>query len=632
MLVAWSTSNCIVKRESCLSHHGLASLSLFSTFSGLALLSALSILSIACIAMNSLPNELLKRVLEEVKRSDLRNLRLTCRLVRDLVTPLLFEHVAIYWYEPGHFNDLISPDVGLGPFFRSLRIVNAVPPEKAALKMSKRCPNLETLILEGLVCSEVDICAFLKCFPGIKHLTLIRISIKPLTLDRITSLDIHCLIQDVLPRFVSLKSLHIRPVSCLWKDLVKIQRICPDLTSLEYGTRLDDQSFLMQFLQSDHRPGHDSDCDACTNPWLSITSLSFEISSIADRFSTLPAFIALLCLKFPNLTRLSINSSVEDNYIPYDDLDEIDFAISSSWRSLLDPSIAHWPLLTSFRLEHPYAELVMEAVHEFTSVIGMSASFLTTLLIEAVKSFGNKYTMGLLAAFPHLHTLVVNDESSDERDDVPEDLVLQDLPMPTLIHHPLRELSLTYVNSAVLLKISKLCSQLTRVTLTANHWDLEKDDLAPYPEDAMPDIVDQLAIVQKFKQTPNWSKDHKFWVPLPFSANLTSLKVRIWEPSGNTVYFVQTPACTAQSRDAISIAAGDETLGFTGSYLNGRRNNEMHVVADPQAALGTNWAQSEEAAQTLHKKYATVILSPCAPDILELQIFRKRWIWDIPFD
>ncbi|KAI8059154.1 hypothetical protein BC940DRAFT_338406 [Gongronella butleri] len=271
-------------------------------------------------------------------------------------------------------------------------------------------------------------------------------------------LDVPRLITAILPLVGSLQVLNLDFWSdpCKLSDIAALHRVVPSLTALSLTMNHGSWVFPRLFLESKHhRADHDPDCDACTNPWLSVTSLSiiFDIVAIS-----------------------------------------------------LDPTIAHWPSLMSLALTHACAGVILDAVYQFTSVSGVSMSPLASLTVETVKDFASTYTMGLLTAFPSLYKLkIVNDWDDLIDNATAPPLPLASLPPPSF-GHPLYDLHVMSVNMAILLRISELCPQLNSVILVFNRrWGMRgevsllawRDGEIP-PDEYMPSHWDQLPIVQKF--------------------------------------------------------------------------------------------------------------------------------------
>ncbi|KAI8058990.1 hypothetical protein BC940DRAFT_314520 [Gongronella butleri] len=171
----------------------------------------------------------------------------------------------------------------------------------------------------------------------------------------------------------------------VWRVMPPLEKLrilvtrCPEMTSLAFSSTLAlpsprnkttvglSSSFLTAFtLQSasmDHRhaPGAHHGCDPCSNPWPSITSLSIDIDFDPQDLSNVPALIALICVKFPQLRHLKLSTS---NNIIHDRGDL--FLPDHAWMKTLD---LHQPYLThleSLSLSRAFSAIALDCIYFYT--------------------------------------------------------------------------------------------------------------------------------------------------------------------------------------------------------------------------------------------------------------------------
>ncbi|KAI8059152.1 hypothetical protein BC940DRAFT_314253 [Gongronella butleri] len=575
--------------------------------------------------MDSLPNELISHILDRVRHKDLRKLRMTSSRLRDLVSPIMFARLDITvcrhkWrteidknkalFQALHSSTHIAR---IGLFVQSLTLMNCISSAEEVIALLKGCPNVKKLKLALLDYTDTELRAIFGVCRNIQHLELV-----------LHGLDQFKLTDIILPCLGSLQSLRLLrswyffclsaldgSFKCHLHQLVALQNLNPYLNALEFEMDDDSPFILPEFMEAEHRSGHDPDCDACTNPWASIKSLTIQLSANEACTSTLQAMVAFLCLKFPNLDNLAITCKLWKFGRKLDD----PAPNLLLWRTLLDPSVAYLPSLKSLKIEHEYPDYILGALHGFTSVPGASTSTLSSLKVETVPGFRIKHTKGLLAAFPALYTLVIKDRWG-RRDSVHEDLSLNALPLP-LLGHQLCHLRLYGLDSTFLLEISQLCPQLTHITLDVDHEDLFGGHTAAYPEQSMPDAVDQYAIVQKFKRNPNWRTNKMIWVPLPYSTRLKSLKLAICKSKWHVVFFVQTPVLAAGHNSSASAANPEGLLDLDCFYY---KHGAMQVLPDAQSAVDRQLTRPAHPQDhdLLKNRQPIIILAPCKSNIVSM--------------
>ncbi|KAI8063560.1 hypothetical protein BC940DRAFT_321534 [Gongronella butleri] len=333
-----------------------------------------------------------------------------------------------------------------------------------------------------------------------------------------------------------------------------IQHHSPNLESLKVGGIDISKHLTAKFCQVWHRPGHDPSCIACGNPWPSVTCLRLAISRQTIPTDEIPALMAYICVKFPNLTHLDIATS-GSVYPPLPSAAPINTS-ADSWRTMLDTSIAYLPNLVSCTFN--VNPLAITALHHFTVAQHASRSTLTSLKIICNYLDGINM-LDLLSMFHSLRSLHIHSiERLDQRarGDIAPVLESVDLPEPPIPYHPLRFLCLTVsVPLRVLITISKMCPDLTSASLTAGFV------VHPLPSITAAGLpVEQLV---EFGQ-----KNRVYWLALPYSTRLKQLVIK--SGKANAIFACTTPRMVEEGNDeqaenAALDDAADQDPSTTGS-------------------------------------------------------------------
>ncbi|KAI8062224.1 hypothetical protein BC940DRAFT_370338 [Gongronella butleri] len=362
-----------------------------------------------------------------------------------------------------------------------------------------------------------------------------------------------------------LKKLQIEdlPAVFSWQELVdEIQQACPRLVFL--GVTM--PAFTPTphgFIHEQHRARDDHpNCDACSNPWLSIRTLCIDIDMASgydlhhkgrrfrrgDYVDYKQAHIAYICLKFPKLERFAlVANETLYNYSYMNALQDED-----AWQALLDPSVAYLPHLASFECSE-YGTMHLDALSLYTSAghqpSRLKELHLSSILVGDRDDYVN--TFGILKKFPHLLHLhlaarlrVTKSDSYDmpEYFDEPEALGLG--------CHDLQSLHLSMSpNPTFLIRLSQVCHALTTITF----GDKRHDRRVKVPREIMPhdtmalDIVQKLTKLEISKERQYYSRFSVHWHPLPHATQLSTLRLDT-DHRVHTILFIQTPACHCSSQ------------------------------------------------------------------------------------
>ncbi|KAI8063561.1 hypothetical protein BC940DRAFT_348986 [Gongronella butleri] len=414
------------------------------------------------------------------------------------------------------------------------RLTEAIAPMLAAT------PKLDRLKVQGAIQAAL----LLSHLPFLRHLDL----------------D-HLVARHDTSRFVSYSGLD---------QIDVIQRHSPNLESLKVG-RFDISKHLTpKFCQVWHSPGHDPSCIACGNPWPSVTCLQLIISYQSIPRDEIPALMAYICVKFPNLTHLDIAAAGIVNSPP-SSAAPIN-APADSWRTMLDTSIAYLSNLVSCTFCNVFPTTIT-ALHHFTVAQLASRSTLTSLKIIREYLDDGINILDFLSTFRSLRSLHIHIIKLDQRarGDIAPVLEPVDLPEPPMPYHPLRFLCLTVsVPLRVLITISKMCPDLTSASLTTGFV------VHPLPSITAAGLpVEQLV---EFGQ-----KNSVFWLALPYSTRLKQLVIK--SGKANAIFACTTPRMVEEGNDeqaenaALDDAADQDpsTTGTCRAWLVQRQGSSSKV-------------------------------------------------------
>ncbi|KAI8063559.1 hypothetical protein BC940DRAFT_321533 [Gongronella butleri] len=350
-----------------------------------------------------------------------------------------------------------------------------------------------------------------------------------------------------------------------------IQRLCPNLESVKVGGFDISKYLTPNFCQTWHSPGHDPSCIACRNPWPSVTCLQLSISRQTNSADEVPALMAYICVKFPNLTHLDlrvIGSGPPSNAAP-----------TNSWRTMLDMSIAYLPKLVSctFHLVNPKA---IAALYHFTVAQHASRSTLESLKIFYNQSDGRINLLDLLSTFRslqslHLHCYELVGQHRRARGGNAPVLDPADLPEPPMPYHPLRSLCLTSsVPLPVLIAVSKMCRDLTSALLMAGYV------VHPLPSSMAAAL--HVEPLLEFGQ-----KNPVYWLTLPYSTRLKKLVINCGK--ANAIFASTTPRMIEdgngkQAEDAAldDTTDQDTSTGACGAWLV-QRQGKLRKIKNVQS-------------------------------------------------
>ncbi|KAI8063794.1 hypothetical protein BC940DRAFT_369581 [Gongronella butleri] len=515
----------------------------------------------------SLPTELFQAILKLLPRSELLRLRVTSRVWRDMITPLVFDRVQICIYRPlenrPHFSDQDamkewdqrkmdatltyfermwgdeSPSGSIvGPHVRSVRVQHGnVYRTEHLVAVLRHCPNVTRLSLHNTLLqqdyqhrrdangeltrlSEVPLLvSALHFVPLLENLT-IEGELRPLVLE-----------DCILPHTPSLR--HLRVNNLVHVDHVKHSGIgttfqmqggttlnlnqlaqvlhhAPDMESLSFMLRPDlmlPASFMQAYLSANPAPGTPD----FVQPWLSLTSLFMCLPGWP--VAHVPDLLSYICLVAPNLKTLKMDrfnnqmNRAQEHAPPIPGRDGI------------DPTTTFLPALTSFEYQGSFVSVILDVLHMYTVGPSGRTSTLEELRIKSLNDGTSVDLIKILEQFPALRTLHAccfkygGWWTPNGNDIIPLPELLSRLP---LTHHAMRTLTLEIfpLRHEALIAISKMCPNLTSVFLpSGSPKPLPLPVAAHLPLDAFVD--------PEGASGPSKVK----WVPLPFSRHLKHAKV-----------------------------------------------------------------------------------------------------------
>ncbi|KAI8063795.1 hypothetical protein BC940DRAFT_321477 [Gongronella butleri] len=540
-----------------------------------------------------LPIEVIQSIFRLLSRKELKSLRIISHEWRNLINPLVFDKVNIrayaiklprmYYYEEQveaahkrREKDLTMENFDamwganstsatvLCPLIRTIDVGASIYTLDETLVLIRRCPGINTLKLHTNMLQEAqqqfweaqsaDTGPFTSLepfFAAMPRLTHLKISGPTLNVDFVVHAllpylgSLHCLELNVLLLPIgyfdpinSVSTTIQEETDTSMHQISKFQDACPDLTSLRF------ELFKGDDLPAFHSAaGLDTACGACTRPWLSVTYLKLVIPWDWPT-DLVPELLAHICLKFPNLKSLKMETSSFTSRSGGSRprgfgmnrllMEQSIRAPTNAWRHAIDTSYAHLAQLTAFEYIGTFVSVILDALHLFTT--GSSAkraSALVSLKIGSRNEDSAVDPIDILTKFPLLRTLNSNCRfegwwAPNGSDALSIQALISRLP---LTYHPLRTLILqrSGPRDEPLIAISKMCRDLTSVFFYGgSSMDLSADIAEQLPVDPL---------VQFDKSTDVRGTIH--WLSLPYSTRLKHINVDIHK--SNVYLFLNTP-------------------------------------------------------------------------------------------
>ncbi|ORX44763.1 hypothetical protein DM01DRAFT_312131 [Hesseltinella vesiculosa] len=271
--------------------------------------------------ISDLPLELQRKIVCHLRSKDLKQLRLTSFSICELVTPHIFESIAII-QEPcqavlQHLETVTqsSQRASFAPFVKSITVQQdrnlTIPTIQQLLQSFPGAFNLRVptaLLAEALsIIDDIDTLPALSFSPkstnafqhSLDTLSTLLLSITKLTLTGTSCARTRVVFRALIPHLTHLRALDITiPIR-----VTDLQQYCGQLETLAFtfSAKEDYCSLFKCWRAERERRG---DPDGVGQPWMSVTNLTARFTAV-DHEKLMVDFVAYLTIKFPALTTMN---------------------------------------------------------------------------------------------------------------------------------------------------------------------------------------------------------------------------------------------------------------------------------------------------------------------------------------
>ncbi|KAI8059278.1 hypothetical protein BC940DRAFT_313915, partial [Gongronella butleri] len=333
-----------------------------------------------------------------------------------------------------------------------------------------------------------------------------------------------------------------------------------------------------------HYPGHDSNCDACVNPWRSIKTLAIFIDPHGTHAGELPLLTAYIMLKFLDLRELEVQTSYK-SYVRLSGSPNIDD--DNPWRNLVDPA-DHLLLqqLHTLKLDHPYASLIFFALHEFMDM-GFTSQYsgtmpLRNLNVTAHDGFCNMFYLCFFVYYSNLRSLLIQSYLMDDSHYICtwEERYLFHTREPRPSYASLTHVHFDYgFNSDAMVMVSERCANLKILSLEWAGWRALPDN------NHGEEIEEAFRLSASLRRLQAYSRreDKLGWIPFMYSTRLEQIHVdtRLFFSNAPFIVYVQIPRLRNHREKSRNKTPG--ALSLLAWYHD--ENHQAHLVPNPALVL-----------------------------------------------